>query len=115
MYHNEDSPSASCQSGESNGSGRDVFKVNRRALILLALLVVPLFYAIGTGFDFLYTLLYAVLLLLAVGAGWARLNLRGLENSRFPLWRPRPGGRLSRGTGQHHEPDHGPQVVARGH
>ena len=79
MYHNEDSPSASCQSGESNGSGRDVFKVNRRALILLALLVVPLFYAIGTGFDFLYTLLYAVLLLLAVGAGWARLNLRGLE------------------------------------
>ncbi len=56
-----------------------MFKVNRRALILLALLVVPLFYAIGTGFDFLYTLLYAVLLLLVVGVVWARLNLRGLE------------------------------------
>ncbi len=53
--------------------------VNRRTLILLALLVVPLFYAIGTGFDFLYTLLYAVLLLFVVGAVWARLNLRGLE------------------------------------
>ena len=53
--------------------------VNKRASILLALLVVPLFYAIGTGFDFLYSLLYAVLLILVVGAAWARLNLRGLE------------------------------------
>ena len=56
-----------------------MFSVNRRALILLVLLVVPLFYAVGTGFDFLYTLLYAVLLLFAVGALWAWLNLRGLE------------------------------------
>ncbi len=56
-----------------------MFTVNRRTLVLLALLVVPLFYAIGTGFDFLYTLLYAALLLFAVGAVWAWLNLRGLE------------------------------------
>ena len=56
-----------------------MFKVNRRALILLALLIVPLFYAIATGFDFLYTLLFAVVLLMVVGAAWARLNLRGLE------------------------------------
>ena len=56
-----------------------MFSVNRRALILLVLLVVPLFYAVGTGFDFLYTLLYAILLLFAVGALWAWLNLRGLE------------------------------------
>ena len=56
-----------------------VFSVNRRTLVLMVLLVVPLFYAVGTGFDFLYTLLYAVLLLLAVGAGWAWVNLRGLE------------------------------------
>ena len=56
-----------------------MLKINRRALVLLALLVVPLFYAIGTGFDFLYTLLYAVILLLLVGAVWAGLNLRGLE------------------------------------
>ncbi len=53
--------------------------VNKRTFVLLALLVVPLFYAIGTGFDFLYTLLYAVLLLLAIGAGWAWVNLRGLD------------------------------------
>ena len=53
--------------------------VNRRTLVLLALLVIPLFYAIGTGFDFLYSLLYAVLILFLVGAAWARLNLRGLE------------------------------------
>ncbi len=53
--------------------------VNRRTLILLALLVVPLFYAIGTGFDFLYTLLYAILLLFVVGAVWAWVNLQGLE------------------------------------
>ena len=52
---------------------------NRRTLVLLALLVVPLFYAISTGFDFLYSLLYAVLLLFLVGAVWARLNLKGLE------------------------------------
>ena len=56
-----------------------MFTVNKRTLVLLALLVVPLFYAIGTGFDFLYTLLYSVLLLFAVGAGWAWVNLRGLE------------------------------------
>ena len=56
-----------------------MFSVNRRALILLVLLVVPLFYAVGTGFDFLYTLLYAILLLFAVGALWAWVNLRGLE------------------------------------
>ena len=53
--------------------------VNRRTFVLLALLVVPLFYAIATGFDFLYTLLYAVLLLFALGAAWTWLNLRGLE------------------------------------
>ena len=53
--------------------------VNKRTFVLLALLVVPLFYAIGTGFDFLYTLLYAVLLLFAVGAGWAWVNLHGLD------------------------------------
>lgn len=56
-----------------------MFSVNRRTLILLVLLVVPLFYAIGTGFDFLYTLLYAILLLFAVGAVWVWLNLQGLE------------------------------------
>ena len=56
-----------------------MFTVNRRTLVLLALLVVPLFYAVGTGFDFLYTLLYAVLILFALGAAWAWVNLRGLE------------------------------------
>ena len=56
-----------------------MFSVNRRTLILLVLLVVPLFYAIGTGFDFLYTLLYVVLLLFAVGALWVWVNLQGLE------------------------------------
>ncbi len=56
-----------------------MFTVNRRTFVLLALLVVPLFYAVGTGFDFLYTLLYAVLILFAVGAVWAWVNLRGLE------------------------------------
>ena len=53
--------------------------VNKRTFVLLALLVVPLFYAVGTGFDFLYTLLYAVLLLFVVGACWAWINLRGLD------------------------------------
>ena len=56
-----------------------MFSVNRRTLILLVLLVVPLFYAIGTGFDFLYTLLYVILLLFAVGALWVWVNLQGLE------------------------------------
>ena len=56
-----------------------MFTVNRRTFVLLALLVVPLFYAVGTGFDFLYTLLYAVLILFVVGAVWAWVNLRGLE------------------------------------
>ncbi len=56
-----------------------MFTVNRRTFVLLGLLVVPLFYAVGTGFDFLYKLLYAVLILFGVGAVWAWINLRGLE------------------------------------
>ena len=67
------------RTGARRGTGLVMFSVNRRTLILLALLVVPLFYAIGTGFDFLYTLLYATLLVFVVGACWAWVNLQGLE------------------------------------
>ncbi len=85
MYHNGHSQTPFPQTAEyaggewKKGADRTVFTVNRRTLVLLALLIVPLFYAIGTGFDFLYKLLYAVLLLFVVGAVWAWVNLKGLE------------------------------------
>ena len=56
-----------------------MFSVNKRVVGLLVLVLVVVFYAIGTGFPFFYRLLYVVLFLIAVGGGWALLSLRGLE------------------------------------
>lgn len=55
--------------------------LNRRAWGIGALLLLALFYALGTGFPFFFQFLYALALLLAAGAAWAWLNLRGLEVS----------------------------------
>jgi len=46
---------------------------------MLVLLAVVAFYAMGTGFDFFYRFLYALLLLIAIGFSWAWLNLRGID------------------------------------
>ena len=52
----------------------------RRPQILFGLLIVAaLFYALGTGFAFFYRLLFTLLLLTAIGYGWAWLNLRGVD------------------------------------
>ena len=56
-----------------------MFTANKRTIGLLVLFLVVVFYAIGTGFPFFYRLLYVVLFLIAVGAVWAWLSLRGLE------------------------------------
>ena len=55
--------------------------LNRRAWGIGALLLLALFYALGTGFPFFFQFLYALALLLLAGAAWAWLNLRGLEVS----------------------------------
>ena len=56
-----------------------MFTANKRTIGLLVLFLVVLFYAIGTGFPFFHRLLYVVLFLIVIGAGWAWLSLRGLE------------------------------------
>ena len=56
-----------------------MFTANKRTIGLLVLFLVVVFYAIGTGFPFFYRLLYVVLFVIAIGAGWAWLSLRGLE------------------------------------
>lgn len=56
-----------------------MFTANKRTIGLLVLFLVVVFYAIGTGFPFFYRLLYVVLFLIVIGAGWAWLSLRGLE------------------------------------
>lgn len=56
-----------------------MFTANKRTIGLLILFLVVVFYAIGTGFPFFYRLLYVVLFLMLLGAGWAWLSLRGLE------------------------------------
>ena len=48
---------------------------------MLALMAVVAFYALGTGFDFFFRFLYALLLLTGIGFSWAWLNLRGIELS----------------------------------
>jgi uncharacterized protein (DUF58 family) len=55
--------------------------LNKRTIGISVLLAVILFYAIGTGFAFFYQLLYALALLMIIGAVWAWLNLRGIEVS----------------------------------
>ncbi len=56
-----------------------MFTANKRTIGLLALFLVVLFYAIGTGFPFFFRLLYVVLFIIAIGGVWAWLSLRGLE------------------------------------
>ena len=56
-----------------------MFTAKKRTIGLLVLLLVVLFYAIGTGFPFFHRLLYVVLFLMVIGAAWAWLSLRGLE------------------------------------
>ena len=56
-----------------------MFTANKRTIGLLVLFLVVLFYAIGTGFPFFHRMLYVVLFLIVIGAGWAWLSLRGLE------------------------------------
>lgn len=56
-----------------------MFTANRRTIGLLVLVLVVLFYAVGTGFPFFHRLLYVVVFLMIIGAGWAWLSLRGLQ------------------------------------
>jgi uncharacterized protein (DUF58 family) len=53
--------------------------LSKRTIGILVLLGVVLFYALGTGFDFFYRLVYVLLALLAMGFVWAWLGLRGLN------------------------------------
>lgn len=55
------------------------FQLHWRKLLMAALLLVALFYAVGTGFGFFYRLLFTLLLIIGIGYIWAWLNLRGLE------------------------------------
>jgi uncharacterized protein (DUF58 family) len=54
-------------------------RLTRRKVGLIILFGLVIFYTLGTGFAFFYRLLYVLVLLLAVGLGWAWLNLRGIE------------------------------------
>ncbi|MBM3943652.1 MAG: DUF58 domain-containing protein [SAR202 cluster bacterium] len=53
--------------------------MSKRGIGTLILLGVVTFYTLGTGFEFFYRLLYALLLLIGIGFLWAWFNLRGLE------------------------------------
>ena len=53
--------------------------MNKRSIVLLLLLAVVAFYALGTGFSFFYRFLYVLLLLLPMGFFWAWLSLRGIN------------------------------------
>ena len=56
-----------------------MFTVNKRTIGLLVLVLVIVFYAVGTGFPFFFRLLYVVVFIIAIGALWTWLSLRGLE------------------------------------
>ena len=58
---------------------KQTFRRHRRKILFALLILAVLFYALGTGFPFFYRLLFTLLLLCAIGFGWAWLNLRGIE------------------------------------
>ena len=55
--------------------------MNRRFIGMMALLLVIGFYALGTGFEFFFRLLYVLLMVIGTGFAWAWLNLRGIDLS----------------------------------
>ncbi len=62
---------------------RKLISEHRRKILFGLLILAVLFYALGTGFPFFYRLLFTLIALLAIGYGWAWLNLRGLEVRLF--------------------------------
>ena len=68
-----------------HSSIRKTVSQHRRKILFGVLVLVVMFYAMGTGFPFFYRLLYTLLALICLGYGWAWLNLRGLEVRLFRL------------------------------
>ena len=58
---------------------------HRRKLLFGLLILVVMFYALGTGFPFFYRLLFTLVALVCIGYGWAWFNLRGLEVRLFRI------------------------------
>ena len=58
---------------------------HRRKLLFGLLILVVMFYALGTGFPFFYRLLFTLIALVCIGYGWAWFNLRGLEVRLFRI------------------------------
>ena len=58
---------------------KSLISQHRRKILFSLLILVVLFYSLGTGFSFFYRLLFTLVLLVAIGYGWAWLNLRGLD------------------------------------
>lgn len=56
-----------------------LLKLHRRKILLGILILAALFYALGTGFNFFYRLLFTLVLVIGIGYAWAWLNLQGLE------------------------------------
>ena len=64
---------------------RNAISQHRRKFLFGLLILVVMFYALGTGFPFFYRLLFTLIALVCIGYGWAWLNLRGLEVRLFRI------------------------------
>ena len=64
---------------------KQIISQHRRKLLFGLLILVVMFYALGTGFPFFYRLLFTLIALVCIGYGWAWLNLRGLEVRLFRI------------------------------
>ena len=58
---------------------RQTLRRHRRKLLFSLLILVVLLYAMGTGFAFFYRLWFVLVLLTLVGYAWAWFNLRGIS------------------------------------
>ncbi len=64
---------------------REAISQHRRKFWFGLLILVVMFYALGTGFPFFYRLLFTLVALVIIGYGWAWLNLRGLDIRLFRI------------------------------
>ncbi|MCE2500534.1 MAG: DUF58 domain-containing protein [Dehalococcoidia bacterium] len=58
---------------------KSLVRQHRRKILFSLLILVVLFYSLGTGFPFFYRLLFTLIVLVGIGYVWAWLNLRGLD------------------------------------
>ena len=90
---------------------KSFIRQHRRKILFGLLILLVLFYSLGTGFAFFYRLLFTLALLVVIGYGWPG-STSAASTSASPGWAPGPRRRFSGRTNPAHQPRSPPQVLA---